>query len=100
MALYLYLMSQPSSLQALEHYEQNGHVYRKIQVLWDHFVLPDVRYVEKHKIHWYRQRGKTCSVAQRQGVLSQRTRIQRNTAVGTTNLTLSLQCHKMDTQLL
>jgi len=28
------LTSQPTSLRALEHCEQNGHLYRKIQVFW------------------------------------------------------------------
>lgn len=39
-------------------------------------------------------------LTQRKSGISQRARIQRNTAVWTTNLALSLQCHKTDTEVL
>ena len=78
-ALYLYLTSQPSSLQASEHCELCQRVVGRVR--------PDVRYVGNH---WPNDKVSYLTW----------TRIQKNTAVGTTNLTLSLQSLETDRDVL
>jgi hypothetical protein len=78
------LTSQPLSLRASEHCEQNGHLYLKIQVFWHMTVCRWVSGSRRVGNHWPND---TVSYPQNTWTL-------KNTAVRITNNTLSLQCYK------